>query len=129
MRSMLLLAVFLSLSAPALAQDPTKVSPQTHKVMLENDRVRVLEVRVKAGEKVPTHSHPANVVYFLNDAKERLTFPDGKTADREDKAGVAMWSEAVTHSAENVGTTEIHVIQIELKGAVNRTRKSQPGHK
>lgn len=64
MRSMLVLAVFLSLSAPALAQDPTKVSQETHKVILENDRVRVLEVRVKAGEKVPTHSHPANVVYF-----------------------------------------------------------------
>ena len=125
MRSMLVLAVFLSLSAPALAQDPAKVSPETHKVILENDRVRVLEVRVKAGEKVPTHSHPANVVYFLNDAKERFTCPDGKTTDREDKAGVAMWSEAVTHSAENVGTTETHVIQIELAAKRPATEKKK----
>lgn len=116
MRRMLFLVCFVCVASPVvLAQDPVKVSPETHKVILENERVRVLEVRVKPGEKVPTHSHPPNVVYFLSDAQERFTFPDGTTKDREDRAGVAFWSEAVTHAAENVGGTEIHVVQIELK--------------
>ena len=115
--------VFLSTAGSTHAQDPTKVSPETHKVILENERVRVLEVRVKPGEKVPMHSHPANVVYFLNNAKERFTFPDGTTKDRDDTLGVASWSEAVTHSAENTGITEIHVVQVELKETTSREPK------
>jgi len=42
------------------AQDPVKLSPQYYKVLLENDQVRVLEYRLKSGEKEPTHSHPSN---------------------------------------------------------------------
>jgi len=40
-----------------------KTSPQYYKVLLENDQVRVLEYRLKAGEKEPMHSHPAGVVF------------------------------------------------------------------
>lgn len=77
--------------------------------------MRVLAVRVKPGEKVGMHSHPHNVVYYLTDGKLRLTSANGKIADREVKAGTAIWSEASTHSAENIGTTEFREVQIELK--------------
>jgi hypothetical protein len=55
------LAAALSLIAAvrAQAQDVAKVSPETHRVLLENERVRVLDVHFKVGEMVPTHSHPA----------------------------------------------------------------------
>ena len=106
-----------------LAQDVVKVSPGTDKVLLENDRVRVLDVRAKPGQKVPMHSHPANVVYALSDYKIRFTYPDGKTEVREGKAGGTRWNEAVTHSSENVGTTEFHLVQIELKGAATPAKK------
>jgi hypothetical protein len=48
-----------------VAQDFAKVSPQDVKVLLENDRVRVLEVRHQPGVKEPMHSHPAYVSYYL----------------------------------------------------------------
>src|SRR5207248_2474521 len=48
------------------AQDPLKASPQYYKILLENDRVRVLEYRLKPGEKEAMHSHPAGVVYVLS---------------------------------------------------------------
>ena len=48
------------------AQDPVKVAPGIYKVILENDHVRVLEVTLKPGEKVPMHSHPASVVLHEN---------------------------------------------------------------
>jgi hypothetical protein len=38
------------------AQDPVKQSPQYYKVLLENDQVRVLEYRLKPGEKEPMHN-------------------------------------------------------------------------
>ena len=121
MRRVLFLIGFLCLAtSAALAQDPVKVSPETHKVLLENDRVRVLDVRIKPGEKVPMHSHPANVVYVLADYKVKSTAPDGKTEEREGKAGAAVWREALTHTVENVGTTELHVVHIELKGAATK---------
>jgi hypothetical protein len=31
------------------------------------------------------------------------------------KAGEAAWSDGVSHAVENVGTTEAHVLNIELK--------------
>ncbi len=62
------------------------------------------------------HSHPANVAYYVSDAKFKITFPDGKTALPEIKAGTALWNKPVTHAAENVSTAEIHFVQIEMKG-------------
>ncbi len=107
----------------ALAQDVVKVSPESNKVLLENDQVRVLDVRIKPGEKEPMHSHPASVGYFLSDFKVKYTYPDGKTEVREGTAGQARWREALTHAVENVGTTELHVVTIELKGAAAPTKK------
>jgi hypothetical protein len=46
--------VFLVAAREARAQDVVKVSPETHKVLLENDEVRVLDVHSKPGEKVGT---------------------------------------------------------------------------
>ena len=37
----------------AFGQDPVKITPQFYKVLLENDQVRVLEYRIKPGEKKP----------------------------------------------------------------------------
>ncbi len=100
----------------AKPQDPVKISPKLYTVLLENDQVRVLDYRDKTGEKEPMHSHPAMVVYVLAGTKLRFTTPDGKSEERESKAGTAIWSEPVTHSTENVGASEGHVLLIELKG-------------
>ncbi|HET7062868.1 MAG TPA: hypothetical protein VFI49_01240 [Rudaea sp.] len=101
----------------ASAQDVVQVGGDTHKVLLENAQVRVLAVKIKAGEKVPMHSHPASVSYVLTDGKLHITLADGKTADKEPKAGAATWSDAVTHAVENTGTSDFSQVQIELKAA------------
>ncbi len=111
-----LVGLFFLATTTLLAQDVMKVASDTHKVILENASVRVLDVRLKPGEKIVMHSHPASVVYFLTDAKFKFTFPDGKTQDAEGKAGMAIWRGAVTHAVDNVGTTEAHFVQTELKG-------------
>ena len=101
----------------ASAQDVVQVGGDSHKVLLENAQVRVLAVKIKPGEKVPMHSHPASVSYVLTDGKLHITLADGKTVDKEPKAGAATWSDAVTHAVENVGTSEFSQVQIELKAA------------
>ncbi len=99
------------------AQDVVQVGGDSHKVLLENAQVRVLAVKIKPGEKVPMHSHPASVSYVLTDGKLRITLADGKTVDKEPKAGAATWSDAVTHAVENTGTSDFSQVQIELKAA------------
>ena len=53
---MTLLSLVVTRTTPA--QDVVKASPDTHKVILENEHVRVLDVHAKPGEKVAMHSHP-----------------------------------------------------------------------
>ena len=112
-----LAVVLLLITAGAIGQDPASVTPQTHKVKLENQYVRVLDIHVKPGQKVLQHSHPGYVVYALSPFKVKFTHPDGKTEVIEGKPGDTVWREAETHSAENVGTSELHVINIEVKSA------------
>jgi len=105
---------------PAPSQDVIKVAGDSHTVIFENDQVRVLAVHFKPGQLAPMHSHPANVSYYLTDGKLKITLPDGKVVERSPKAGTAGWSDATTHAAENIGSTDFQQVQIELKPPVAR---------
>ena len=86
------------------------------KVVLENDTVRVLEFLIRAGEKAPMHNHPHDyVVYFMSNAKFRMTDPDGKSEDLDTMAGQAMWMWAGSHETINVGKTDGRYLIVELK--------------
>lgn len=61
------------------------------------------------------HEHPANVAVFLTDGHIKFSFPDGRTVERNAKAGQAFFSPAVKHEAENIGDAPIELVQIELK--------------
>ena len=95
--------------------DPVKLSPQYYTVRLENDQVRVLEYRLKPGEKEVMHSHPPYIVHFLSDAKVRATVRDGAATETTVKKGEIVWRQPVSHTTENIGTTELHAILVELK--------------
>ena len=60
------------------------------------------------GEKIGMHSHPASTLHYLTDGKLKITYPDGRIEERTVKAGSAVWSEAVTHAVENIGTNDYH---------------------
>jgi quinol monooxygenase YgiN/quercetin dioxygenase-like cupin family protein len=112
-------AVFglLLLSGAVMAQDPAPIYPENYKVLLENDRVRVLDFQLKKGAKEDFHSHPAAVTYVLAPFKIRFTFPDGTTKIREAKAGDLFYGDALTHASENIGDTDAHGLLIEMKAA------------
>jgi len=95
--------------------DAVTVAPHFYTVVLENDRVRVLEARGKPGDKTELHAHPAQVVIAITDGQFRFTSPDGHTVEAELKAGQAMYLDPVEHTAEITGTTESHTVLVELK--------------
>ena len=66
------IAISFCLAGRASAQDPVKVAPKQYKAIFNNDRVRVLEVTIKPGEKSPMHSHPDYLVYAMGPAKAEV---------------------------------------------------------
>jgi quercetin dioxygenase-like cupin family protein len=103
--------------------DAIIAAPAHHRLLLENERVRVLETRIEPGETVPLHTHQWPAVFSIQsqghlirrDERGEVTF-DSRTAARAAGAGEAVWSPALApHTLENVGTSLIHVISVEVK--------------
>lgn len=100
----------------AQAQDPALVNPKSIKVKLENDRVRVLEAVLRPGDKEQVHSHPAYVIYVIAGGRVRNHAADGKVTEHHYAAGDTLYVDPRVHWAENIGTTTIHLILVEIKG-------------
>jgi quercetin dioxygenase-like cupin family protein len=109
------IASLVALGSMAQAHDPVHTDGDKYKVKIENERVRVLEYKDRPGEKTHQHSHPAFVLVALSPFKRKITLPDGKAMIREFKTGDVFWSEAQTHTGENIGDTGTHVLMIEMK--------------
>lgn len=102
----------------ALAQDAAKVNPRSYRVLLENDKVRVLEYRSRPGFGVcgqGKHSHPAHVTVGLTDGKVKLVTEDNKVITDEAKAGAIFWAPAETHTVENISGRPMRAYLIEIK--------------
>jgi quercetin dioxygenase-like cupin family protein len=116
---LLFAALFLA-TLPAKAQDPAKVASQAFTEKLNNADVRVLQYHSKPGDKEAMHTHAACVIYIMQGGKFKSTTADGKSQVIQYKTGDAVWREALTHSGENVGDTEIHALLIEIKNPVKK---------
>ena len=99
---------------PAMAVDVVTVAPDV-KVLLENDRVRVLESTLKPGEVEGMHTHPAYVAYFLTPTTVKITTPDGNSSVKKPPAGKVLYGDSAEHQIENAGDTLQRVLVIELK--------------
>ena len=114
----LLVAVIVARSAFSQsgdALDPLKVAGDSHKLVLDNAFVRVLDVHVPAGKTEPRHRHPHGLSVYFTDWEASVTV-DGKPAElHHRKAGTFAWNEAVVHSVQNAGKTEGHILRVELK--------------
>ena len=118
--------LFIFSATRAHAQDPAVVNAKTIKVKFENDRVRVMEANLPPGVKEQVHSHPAYVIYVLEGGKYRNYASDGKTTEGELKTGEVLYRDPLTHAAENIGTTTMHMILVELKGDTAKKTPAQP---
>ena len=74
-----------------------------------------MEATLPPGVKEAVHSHPAYVIYVLEGGKYRNYASDGKTTEGELKTGEVLFREPLTHAAENIGKTTMHMILVELK--------------
>ncbi len=121
------LAPFLLASpAPATAQDPAEVNREVVTVKVDNDRVRVLDAVLRPGQKEARHSHPASVVYVVSGGKLRSHNADGTVVDTVLGSDEVFYRRPLTHWAENVGDTTIHVVVVELKAEPTESPRGAP---
>jgi quercetin dioxygenase-like cupin family protein len=117
-RKSLLFGLILMLSASLYAQDPVKAASNVYKkVVLNNEKVRVLIVEFAPGEVAAWHHHPSHVIYVLTGGKIEITDKNKEPQTMDLVAGNAMYMPAVTHMAKNVGTTTIKLVVTEMKPA------------
>ncbi len=102
-------------SMESIGPDPAQVASHVYRLITENDRVRIFDVRFKPGDKAVMHGHPGHVLYVFSDGQNKLTFPNGESKVFDLKAGAALWIDAGQHATENVGRTDVHLLVIELK--------------
>ncbi|MEE9593761.1 MAG: hypothetical protein V3W28_09300 [Thermoplasmata archaeon] len=95
--------------------DPVKVSPGNYKILLENDRVRVLDMLLRPGETDDLHSHPSETVFFLQGGTLRIHLPTGEAQEANIPDHHVMWNDAWTHRVENIGQGDVHAIIVEGK--------------
>ena len=103
--------------------DALVAAPRHHTLLLETERVRVLETHIPPGEVVPLHTHRwPSVLYVLSgsdfvrrDAEGQVLLDTRAGVVRGGERGVT-WAEPLPpHSLENVGAVDIRVISVELK--------------
>ncbi len=115
-RLVLAIAFAFPLQVLAQAGDAVSVDPDVHRVILDNEQVRVFDARASKGTKSPMHSHPPTVLISLESTRIRVTGSDGKTAVADLNPGQVIWLEGVRHSWELMAG-ELHAIGVEIKSA------------
>jgi quercetin dioxygenase-like cupin family protein len=98
-----------------VADDPVCTDPDKYRTVFENDRVRVLEYRDMPGAATQPHRHPDSVMVTLSGFERRLQ-AHGTTREVSMEPGQVHWLPAQVHQGENIGSTDTHVIFVELKG-------------
>ncbi|WP_020577842.1 hypothetical protein [Actinopolymorpha alba] len=112
------------------SMDGSIAAPEAHHVVFENDLVRVVEVKIDAGERLPEHTHRLPSVVIV-DAPARLRVRAGDSAEGDEgepepaeapeapgapEGPRPSWAEPVgPHSVENIDDHRYHALRIELK--------------
>jgi quercetin dioxygenase-like cupin family protein len=101
--------------------DALVAAPQHHRLLFENDEVRVLEVSIPPGVREPLHAHRfPSVLYYVSAAHLKEYSPGVAAVDRGQKSDgdVIFLPVGPPHQMENLETAKpLKAIRVELKKA------------
>jgi hypothetical protein len=102
--------------------DGVLAAPDHHRVIFENDVVRVLETVIRAGDVTPLHTHlTPQVMYvvsgshFIRRDGERAIMFDSHADPAFTLPRVLYSASTPLHTLENTGSDDLMVIGVELK--------------
>ena len=85
------------------------------KIEFENDRVKVVRVKLGTHEKHPARARKDRVLIWLTDAHHSRIEPNGKKEEIRRRAGDVAWRNASQHEIENLAEKGAEMIIVELK--------------
>ncbi len=102
--------------------DALVAAARHHRLILENDRVRVLETRIPPGETTELHTHAWSGVQvvkswsdFVRTDGDGAVLLDTRVTPME-HVPEALWTGPIgIHAVENVGDADLVVVAVEIK--------------
>jgi quercetin dioxygenase-like cupin family protein len=121
--SVLLITAFFS--QYSFAESKVQVTPK-REIVLENEQVQVIRLTYPPGIESGMHTHvyTNRVVYFVQGGKllliPKTSGSDNKSTKAKNKIlnatdGQTLFLPATTHNVRNIGSTEIIIVETELK--------------
>lgn len=107
----------------ASAQDAIQAAPRNHRVVLENDKVRVLDVIVPPHTKENVHAHCWPSVLYITEAGKYIDYDangkvlfDSRSLTAAPPLPMTIWKDPeAPHAVENLDDKPLHLVRIELK--------------
>lgn len=103
--------------------DALKAAPEQHRLLLENEHVRILETKIPPGVTTPVHTHrwaAAHYVvswsHFVRRDESGAVLLDTRQTGFNQNTPQALWGAALpAHTVENVGSDMLHIVSVEVK--------------
>ena len=119
----LMAGALIAATSVAAAQDKPVTPPDSYRVVMENERVRMIEVHVKPHSKVNVDSAPGRerFLYMLSDGALILA-PPGKTPyEFALHAGETAVFPAISPTVENDTDSAVRALMVEVKQPMRST--------
>jgi hypothetical protein len=104
--------------------DGVVAAPDHHKVIFENDAVRVVEVTIRAGDTTPLHEHLPPILNYVVSGSHLIrrdehgnVLIDTRTDPDYVMPRVMYGETSLLHTIENPGPADLILISVELKHA------------
>ena len=101
------------LTVPASAQQSK--SEETSRSLLDNEQVRVKELRLRPGAKIGPASNPNSFVYPLTEGTIVIAHPSKTPFEMSFRAGEALWIPSQEAAISNETSKEIRMLVVEIK--------------
>ena len=113
--------------------ESTTAASESHKVLYEDDEIRILEVQVLEGEKEAMHSHKLPSVVIIDSLPDSFvdTFIDGRSRTKNTATKTKLFPIIGTkgpetpHAISNTGDALMHIYRFEFKNIEFRNIKKK----
>lgn len=103
--------------------DALTAAPQHHRLLQENEVIRVIDTRIPPGEITALHTHkwPASLYIlswsdFIRYDHAGSVVMDSRNLAKSPLPATALWSEPLPpHTLKNIGNYDLHIISVEIK--------------
>jgi hypothetical protein len=103
--------------------DALIASQQHHKLLFENEFVRVLDASIPPGETTAVHTHRFASSHIIISWSDFIRYDaagnvllDSRSMGKTIAPHTALWSEPLgPHALKNAGANDLHIISVEIK--------------